>query len=267
LSKRAAEKFLELAEVIARLRGENGCPWDKQQTHETLREFLLEECYEVLEALDERNPQKLGQELGDLLLQIMLHAQIASENGEFKLEDVIDNIKSKIIRRHPHVFGNVRVMNADEVSHNWESIKREERKPGAFLLDSVPANMPALAYSQEVQRRAAQVGFDWEDVEGVIEKLAEEIREFQRSTTMSGKEDEFGDIVFTLVNIARKSGIDAETALRQANRKFYRRFKAMENLCRKRNLSLNTLSFAEQNALWEEAKKIVDSSNQGDEHT
>jgi len=266
LSKRAEEEFVELVEVIARLRGENGCPWDKQQTHETLREFLLEECYEVLEALDERDPQKLSQELGDLLLQIMLHAQIAAENGEFQLEDVINNIKSKIIRRHPHVFGDVRVKNADEVSYNWESIKKEERKPGASLLDSVPVNMPALAYSQEVQRRAAQVGFDWEDIEGVIEKLAEEIREFQRSTTLTGKEDEFGDIVFTLVNIARKSGIDAETALRQANRKFYQRFKAMESLCKERNLSLDKLTFAEQNALWEEAKRIVEASNRCDEH-
>ena len=248
------DKFETLVEIIAQLRAPDGCPWDREQTHASLREFLLEESYEVLAALDEGNSEKLCQELGDLLLQIVLHTQIATEAGEFKLGDVMSGINAKLIRRHPHVFGSEKVKDAAEVSHNWEAIKQEERGADTSLLASVPGQMPALSYSQAVQRRVAEVGFDWPDTDGVIDKLAEEVGEFKQSAGEQ-KAEEFGDLLFTLVNVARRMGIDSESALRQANQKFYRRFSYMENLCRQRGVTFATLSFDQQNALWDEAKK------------
>jgi len=251
---RNLDSFETLVKIIARLRAPDGCPWDKEQTHASLREFLLEESYEVLATLDAGDSKKLCQELGDLLLQIVLHSQIAAEAGEFKIGDVLRSINEKLIQRHPHVFGSTQVKDATEVAHNWEAIKQGERGADASLLASVPAQMPALSYSQAVQRRVAEVGFDWPDIDGVIEKLAEEVGEFKKST---GKQraEEFGDLLFTLVNIARRMGVDSEAALREANQKFYRRFSKMEELCRQRGLSFPQLSFDQQNALWEEAKK------------
>ncbi len=248
-------RFDALVEIIATLRAPDGCPWDRKQTHASLRKNLLSECYEVLEALDEGDADKLRDELGDLLMQIVLHAQIAREAGEFELGEVIENINKKLIHRHPHVFGSKDVKDAEEVMHNWEELKEAEREPGVSIMQSVPGEMPALGYSQEVQRRAAHVGFDWEDTRGVIEKLVEEVSEFQRAETEEEKAAEFGDLLFTLANIALKLGIDAESALREANRRFYQRFSAMEALCRKRGLKFSELSFDEQNKLWEEAKK------------
>ena len=250
-------QFASLVDIIARLRAPDGCPWDRQQTHSSLREYLLEECYEVLEALDEGDSGKLCVELGDLLLQIVLHAQIAAEAGEFKLGDVIKGINSKLIHRHPHIFGSVEVTNAEEVALNWEALKQEERGADASILDSVPKQMPALGYSQAIQRRVAQVGFDWEDVDGVIDKLAEEVSEFKGALSHEEKMEEFGDLLFTLANIGRRLGVDLETALRQANQRFYCRFTYMEEVCRRRGLNLGELSFDEQNALWEEAKERV----------
>jgi tetrapyrrole methylase family protein/MazG family protein len=249
------DQFATLVDIIAKLRAPDGCPWDRKQTHASLRENLLEECYEVLEALDEGEPAKLCDELGDLLMQIVLHAQIAAEGGEFKLGDVIKGINAKLIHRHPHIFGLQKVKNADEVAHNWEVLKREEREAGASILESVPQQMPALGYSQEVQRRVAQLGFDWEDVEGVIDKLVEEVREFQQTKNSQQKAEEFGDLLFTLVNVARRQGIDTEAALREANKRFYQRFNYMEEVCRQRGINFGDLSFDEQNKLWEEAKK------------
>jgi tetrapyrrole methylase family protein/MazG family protein len=249
------DQFATLVDIIAKLRAPDGCPWDRKQTHASLRENLLEECYEVLEALDEGEPEKLCDELGDLLMQIVLHAQIAAEGGEFKLGDVIKGINAKLIHRHPHIFGLTKVKNADEVAHNWEVLKREEREAGASILESVPKQMPALGYSQEVQRRVAQLGFDWEDVEGVIDKLVEEVREFQQTESSQQKAEEFGDLLFTLVNVARRQGIDTEAALREANKRFYQRFNYMEEVCRQRGINFGDLSFDEQNKLWEEAKK------------
>jgi tetrapyrrole methylase family protein/MazG family protein len=257
LSDAYQKEFTNLVEIIGKLRGPDGCPWDKKQTHSSLKEFLLEESYEVLEALDEGDSAKLSQELGDLLLQIILHTQIAFENNEFTLEDVLRNINIKLIRRHPHIFGNTRVQNAEEVSHNWEIIKKGERDPELSILDSVPHQMPALAYSQDIQRRVAQVGFDWENIDGVIDKLTEEIKELQQTDNLKDREEEFGDLLFTLVNIARRMGIDSEVSLRLANRKFYRRFSYMEKLCRERGFSFKQLSFDQLNNLWEEAKKAI----------
>jgi tetrapyrrole methylase family protein/MazG family protein len=248
------DRFDTFKEIIARLRGPDGCPWDKEQTHTSLRMNLLSECYEVLEALDEGNSDKLCEELGDLLLQIVLHAQIAKDDGEFEIGDVIRSISEKIVRRHPHIFGSTKVKDAKEVMHNWEELKRDERDEGTSMLAGVPVHMPALAYALEISRRAVRVGFEWEDMEGVIDKLAEEVREIKDASSLEEKTQEFGDLLFTLVNVARWQGIDSEAALREANQKFYRRFTAMEELCRQRGLELSSLSPEQWNDLWEEVK-------------
>jgi tetrapyrrole methylase family protein/MazG family protein len=251
------DKFETLVAIMTRLRAPEGCPWDRQQTHASLREFLLAECYEALEALDEGNMDKLRDELGDLLLQIVFHAQIASQAREFTIDDVIRRINAKLIHRHPHIFGSTKVASAKEVAHNWEELKRAEREKGASILESVPKQMPALGYSQEVQRRVAQVGFDWADINGVIEKLGEEIEELKKAEGPKQKAQEFGDLLFTLVNIARRLGVNSESALREANRKFVKRFAYMEEVSRKRGVKIGDLSFDEQNKLWEEAKGKV----------
>lgn len=251
-------QFATLVAIIAKLRAPDGCPWDRKQTHASLRKNLLEECYEVLEALDEGNSGRLCDELGDLLMQVVLHTQIATEAGEFEVGDVISSINAKLVHRHPHIFGSLKVKDADEVAHNWEVLKREERATDASMLEGVPKQMPALAYSQQIQHRVAQVGFDWEDINGVIDKLAEEVSEFKQADSQEQKEMEFGDLLFTLANIARRLGIDLEVALRQANKRFYRRFSYMEKVCHQRGLNLGDLSFAQQNTLWEEAKKKVE---------
>jgi tetrapyrrole methylase family protein/MazG family protein len=248
-------RFEALVGIIARLRGPDGCPWDKKQTHASLREYLLEECYEALAALDEGDQSKLCQELGDILLQIVLQARIAQEAGEFELADVLTGINKKLIYRHPHVFGETKVSSAEEVAHNWEALKKAERAEGTSILASVPRHMPALAYGQEIQRRVAEVGFDWKDIEGVVDKVAEEVREFRQASSAEERSAEYGDLLFTLVNFARRQGIDSEAALREANERFFRRFTFMEDLCHKRGITFAELSFDEQNALWEEAKR------------
>jgi tetrapyrrole methylase family protein/MazG family protein len=252
------DKFETLVGIIARLRAPDGCPWDKEQTHRSLRANLLSECYEVLEALDKGDPAGLREELGDLLLQIVLHAQIAKDEKEFDIGEVIKSIATKIVRRHPHIFGTKKVRDAEEVMHNWEHLKRKEREAGASALEGVPKEMPALAYAYEISRRAVRVGFEWENIEGVIDKLAEEIKEIKESAGREEKESEYGDLLFTLVNVARWEGIDPEAALREANRKFFRRFSYMEKLCHERGLDFSALSFKEKDDLWEEAKRGVD---------
>lgn len=247
--------FSTLLQIIARLRSKDGCPWDKEQTHASLKPNLLEECYEALEALDEGKAPKLSEELGDLLMQIVLHSQIARESGEFTIADVVRSINTKLIHRHPHIFGNLKAKDAQEVAARWEVLKQEERPKDESILASLPHQMPALAYSQSIQRRVAGIGFDWKEIEGVIEKLAEEVSELQSATSQEEKEAEFGDLLFTLANIARRQAIDLESALRQANQRFYRRFSYMEEVCRQKGIDLGKLSFEEQNALWEEAKE------------
>jgi tetrapyrrole methylase family protein/MazG family protein len=248
-------QFDTLVKIIAKLRAPDGCPWDREQTHASLRKYLLEECYEALQVLDEGDSGKLCQELGDLLLQVILQAQIATEAGEFELAEVIRSINTKLIRRHPHVFSSAKVKDASEVVANWEALKKEERSSDTSILANVPKAMPALSYSQEIQGRVAGVGFDWADIDGVIDKLAEEVSELKQAGSDKERAQEFGDLLFTLANIARRLGVDLESALRQANQRFYRRFTYMEELCRQRGLDFSQLSFAEQNALWEEAKK------------
>jgi tetrapyrrole methylase family protein/MazG family protein len=250
-------KFEALVKIIARLRSPDGCPWDKQQTHTSLRANLLSECYEVLEALDKGDPAELREELGDLLLQIVLHAQIAKDDNEFEIGDVIRGINTKLIHRHPHIFGSKKVKDAEEVMHNWEELKKEERETGKSMLEGVPKDMPALAYAYEVSRRAVRVGFEWENIEGVLDKINEEVKEIKEAGNQVEKGQEIGDLLFTMVNFARWQGVDPETALREANRKFYRRFAAVEEMARERGRELPSLTLKEWDELWEEAKRGV----------
>lgn len=250
-------EFETLERIVARLRAPDGCPWDREQTHGSIKRYLLEEAYEVIQALDEGDPQKLREELGDLLLQIMLHTQMAAESGEFQREDVVAGLAAKLIRRHPHVFGGKSAADVSEVAHNWEEIKKQERGAGASLLSSVPEPLPALARSQVIQRRVSEAGFDWRDFSGILDKISEEVAEIDKSESQKRRLDEFGDLLFALVNAARWLDIDAEEALRHANRRFSRRFMYMEELCRSRGLDFATLSFDQQNALWDEAKAAL----------
>ncbi len=246
--------FDALVAVIDRLRGPDGCPWDREQTHLSVRDSLLEECYEVLEAIDAGDASELKTELGDLLMQVVFHARIAAENGDFTLKDVIEGIVSKLVRRHPHIFGETEARDSAAVLRHWEDIKKAERPARSSMLDGVPKAMPALAYSQEIQGRVARVGFDWKDDSGVLDKLAEEVAELKEAETPADREAEFGDILFTLVNYGRRQGIDAESALRGAGRKFAGRFKAMENYCCEQGLGFKELTFQQQNELWERVK-------------
>jgi tetrapyrrole methylase family protein/MazG family protein len=246
--------FRGLEAIVHRLRAPGGCPWDRAQTHESLKRFLLEEAYETLAALDEGDPGKLQEELGDLLMQILIHTEIASESGEFRLADVVESIGRKLVRRHPHVFGDVRVETPEQVVDNWEAIKRDERAGARPLLADVPAAMPALAYSQALQSRAGSVGFQWPDVERVLEKLVEELEELSKVEDAAARRDEMGDVLFVLTSVARRLGVDAEEALRLAARKFRERFTRMEALAQERGRDLTQLSLSEMEALWQEAK-------------
>ena len=251
-----ADEFKTLIDIVARLRAPDGCPWDRKQTHQSLRATFLQECYEVMAALDSGDSAELCEELGDLMLHIVLQAQIAVEAGEFDIADSLHSISEKIVSRHPHVFGSTEVKDAAEVSHNWVRLKQAEKGTDDSMLAGVPREMPALGYSQEIQSRVAQVGFDWEEDEGVIDKLAEEVNEFRKAKSDEHRAEEFGDLLFTLGNIARRLDIDLESALRGANQRFYRRFAHMEEACRQRGVNIGDLSFDEQNDLWEAAKRV-----------
>lgn len=243
-------------ETIAHLRAREGCPWDREQTHQTLRTTLLSETYETLQAIDDADPHALMEELGDLLLQIVLHAQIATDEGEFRMADVISHIDAKLKRRHPHVFGDVKVSGTEEVTVNWEEIKREERNHADHrsILASVPQILPALTQAQDYQTRVARVGFDWPDVKGVRDKISEELCELDEASTPEEREAEAGDLLFSAVNLVRWLHVDAESALRRANARFACRFAAMEQRCVESGRVLSDLSPAEQDALWEAAK-------------
>lgn len=238
--------------IVAKLRAPDGCPWDKEQTHASLKPYLVEETYEVVQALEKEDYQKLCEELGDLLLQIGLHAQIAAEAGKFEMADVIRGINEKLIRRHPHVFGEQNVTEAKEVLSLWQELKKEEGK--SSVLDDIPEGIPALARSQLLQEKAARVGFDWEEVGGVIDKMVEELKELREAKNAEERAREFGDLLFILVNYARWMGTDLEAALRSANERFRQRFAKMEELCRQRGLSMKKLPLKELDALWEEVK-------------
>jgi len=257
-SQQELGQFETFREIVRQLRSPEGCPWDRQQTHSSLKKYLLEECYEVMETIEDKNINSLCEELGDLWLQIMLHSQIAEEKKEFCLEDVLRGINSKMIHRHPHVFSDKEVKDEHEVSQNWEELKEKDKKDSQSLLSGVPRELPALAHSQSIQRRAASVGFDWEKVEDIIVKLVEEVEELRQAADKKEKEHEFGDILLTLANVARRMDIDLESSLRQANTRFTRRFNYIEDICRKRGVDLKSLTLAEMDILWNEAKQSED---------
>ena len=250
--------FEDFQQIIARLRAPDGCPWDREQTHLSLRPYLLQESYEVLEALDEENSQHLVEELGDLLLQIVLHAQIAIEEQDFNMTDVLATVSEKIIRRHPHVFSELRVDSVDGVLHNWEQIKAEERKAKGeerkSMLDGIPTALPALTQADQIQQRAQRVGFDWKTIEPVFAKINEELQELKEAETQEEKQSEAGDVLFAVVNLLRWLEIDPEMALRGTNTRFRQRFRYIETIAAKHGKHVEDFSFEELDAFWEEAK-------------
>lgn len=250
------KELYKLVEIMRKLRGENGCPWDHEQTNETLKPYLLEETYEVLNAIDSKRDKDLEEELGDLLLQIVFHAQIASEQGRFTIDDVAGTIVDKLIRRHPHVFGETKVNSSEEVLENWEEIKKREGKES--VLDGVPESLPALLKARRIQEKAKRVGFDWDSIQGAFEKVLEEFKELKDAVGRRKKkdiEDEFGDILFSIVNISRFMEIDAEDSLRKTVNKFKKRFQYIEQKVKKMGKKpLKNYSIQELDLLWEESK-------------
>jgi MazG family protein len=258
--------FEKLVSLQALLRAPGGCPWDREQTHATLRSYLLEEAYEVLDALERCDDREFASEMGDLLLQIIFHSQIAAEENRFTVADVIREVHDKMVRRHPHVFGDARVRTSAEVLKNWDQIKaqekREARGSGApsdpSLLDSVPRTLPAVLEGYQLTRRAAKAGFDWQDAAGVFDKIAEEVRELQSALandTSAAVENEMGDLLFAAVNLARKLKIDPEVALKRANAKFAARFRAMEAISRGNGTTFAELPRQTKETLWETVKR------------
>ncbi len=247
--------------ITMRLRREpDGCPWDRQQTHQSLTHYVIEETYEVVEALEENDMEKLAEELGDLLLQVYLHAEIARQEGDFSIGDVFEHVSAKLIRRHPHVFGEVEVDNAGQVVQNWEAIKRQERIAAGkdvhteSVLDGVPIAAPALIIAQEYQKRAAKTGFDYSSLQQVLAKLAEELQELQEAATPEHRREEMGDVLFMVARAARELHVDAEEALRMANRKFKQRFQSMEQITRDERRTFSSYSSAEWIELWRRVK-------------
>ncbi|MEX1247935.1 MAG: nucleoside triphosphate pyrophosphohydrolase [Anaerolineales bacterium] len=249
--------FEEFQELIAHLRAPEGCPWDREQTHLSLRRNLIEEAYEVVDAIDAEDPKAMQEEFGDLLAQVVLHAQIATEAGEFRMSDVIRGITTKLISRHPHVFGDLELNDAEEVIANWEHLKAGERKAKGEergILDGVAAALPALSQAETYTARAARVGFEWPNIEGVVGDVAEEIRELQAAESAEEREAEYGDILFALVNLSRWLKVDPEAALRAANARFKRRFAYVEAGAKKQGRQLKDMTLQEMDALWDEGK-------------
>jgi tetrapyrrole methylase family protein/MazG family protein len=251
--------FEDFHQIIAQLRSPEGCPWDREQTHASLKPYLIEESYEALEALDLEDMPSLMEELGDILLQIVLHAQIGIEHHEFGMSDLITHISDKMIRRHPHVFADGDARDVAGVIHKWEEIKAIERKDNGNpekkgMLDGIPANLPALVQSQHIQQRAQRIGFDWPEISGVINKIYEELDELKQAQTSEERISETGDVLFAVVNLARWLDVDAESALRESNRRFKKRFAYIEQAATDQGKTLDNLSFTEMDALWDEAK-------------
>ena len=244
-------------EVIAALRAPGGCPWDRQQTHDSLKRYLVEECYEALEAIDANDPQKLADELGDVLIQVLLHAQIAAERGDFDVDDVAAGTTRKLKHRHPHVFGDVQVRDADEVLVNWEKLKHEEpvNRERESLLDGVPKALPALLRALKLQKRAARAGFDWEDVTGPLAKVEEELEELRGGLCdEEAAAEEVGDLLFAVVNVARFLNVEPEDALRATVRKFTERFRCIEAEARAQGRGVEQMMVEEMDAIWERSK-------------
>lgn len=258
--------FAAFVATIARLRAPDGCPWDRAQTHRSIAANMIEEAYEAVDAIESDDAHHLREELGDVLLQVVLQSQIAADAGEFDIDDVCRDINAKMIRRHPHIFGEASAATPEQVEQLWSEVKLSERESVATpasgagasrdsLLDSVPKSFPALMQAQKISRKAVACGFEWDTVQDVWDQVRSEIREFEAAATESDRELEFGDILFSLVNVARKEGIDAETALRRANEKFRHRWSFIEGACWAQNREVESLSTSELQELWDQAKR------------
>ena len=252
--------FQTLVDIVARLRAPGGCPWDREQTHDSLKRHLLEESYEVIEAIDQGDPAIFSEELGDLLVQIAFHADIAKEAGDFQLEEMLHKVNSKLVRRHPHVFSDGQAKDARDVEQTWEKIKAQEREDkgeSKSPVQGIPADLPALAYAQLMQDRVGKAGFEWDDISGVLDKLIEEVDEFKAAVTLEEKEHELGDLLFSMVNLIRWAGAHAEDVLRQTNQRFGNRYLEMEKLATERGLDFEALSLDRKEELWQESKRLV----------
>ncbi|PIV40888.1 MAG: nucleoside triphosphate pyrophosphohydrolase [Nitrospirae bacterium CG_4_10_14_3_um_filter_44_29] len=248
----------KLIDIMSALRGDKGCPWDKEQTRDSLKPFLLEETYEVLEALDEGDSEKIKEELGDLLFQIIFHCQLAKEKNEFDISDVIDEISRKMLNRHPHVFGKTKFKSREHFRKYWEEEKKREGKKRESILEGVPKALPALLRAHKLQKKAARVGFDWKKTEDVFEKMNEELEEFRKALKNKKQpeiEDELGDVFFMLVNISRFVGVNPEDALRKTISKFISRFRYIEMKAADKKINLSDMTLKEMDKLWDEAKK------------
>lgn len=253
------KEFDELVEIMQRLRGPDGCPWDREQTHESLAPHLIEEAYELIEVIETSRPQYICEELGDVLLQVVFHAQLAAERGEFDIRDAVQRLVDKLYHRHPHVFGTVQVSGSEEVLHNWEQLKQAEydEEPRLSVLDGIPRALPALQRAQKLQRRAAKVGFDWDNLDGPRAKLAEELAELDTALATQDPEaihHEIGDVLASVVNLCRFVGVEAEGALRAANRRFEHRFRQIEQGARDQGRELSEMTLDEMDHLWDAAK-------------
>lgn len=251
----------DLVDIVRLLRSPGGCPWDIEQTHESIRKSLIEETYETIEAINKKSVPMLREELGDVLMQVIFHAQIETENGNFNIDDVADENAKKMIERHPHVFGTVNVDGVDDVLTNWDAIKRKTKnqKTVSDSIDSVPRELPALMRADKVQHKASKVGFDWKDVSGALDKLSEEIEELKSAIEKQDNEnayEELGDVLFSAVNVSRFLDIDSEEALTSATDKFAERFKMVENIASKRGIDMKSSSLEVLDELWNEAKII-----------
>jgi len=258
--KSAEELFKELVDIIAKLRSEDGCPWDREQTHETLKIGIIEEAYEVIETINQKDDEKLEEELGDLLMQVLLNAQIAKDEGKFDITGVIQKINEKLIRRHPHVFGDLDVKDSDEIMKNWDRIKSEERanKDETSLFDSIPISLPALIQAHKVQSRASRVGFDWNKTDDVLKKVEEEVEELKESIDNADPpniEEEIGDILFSIVNLSRFLNVEPEDALRKTTAKFIRRFKQMEAQIAQKGKAITDYDLAGLDKFWDSVKE------------
>lgn len=257
--KKERYSYQDLLDIMTKLRAPDGCPWDREQDHKTLKRYMIEESYEVLEAIDEENPKKICDELGDVLLQVVFHAQIAKENGQFDMSDVIHGVSSKMINRHRHVFGEEEAQTADDVMVIWEKVKKDEKglQTQTQVLKDVPGNLPALMRSFKVQQKAAQVGFDWDDVKDALLKVKEEIGELEdayASGDTAHAEEELGDLLFAVVNVSRFMKIQPELALTATVNKFIRRFEYVETKAGEQGRQLADMSLKDMDALWDEAK-------------
>ena len=256
--------FKSLVDVVTYLRGPEGCPWDKEQTHKSLTQYTLEEAYELAEALDSGSREFVLEELGDVLLQVVLHSEIARQSNEFEIDDVIEHICEKMIRRHPHVFADVKVNNSDEVLSNWQDIKDKEKGTKSIDLSrGIPKNLPALIYSQKLGSRTRKYNFDWQEASQVIEKLEEELSEFKQALASKNPkhtQHELGDVLFTLAQISRHLNLDAEQSLRMTNHRFEQRFQKMVDLCKESQRSFENLSSDELEELWSQAKSQLNTT-------